>query len=623
MTERADNFIKTVAKVGSYAFDIEHDPDWTAYDAGFELAGVSFATKDIAFYSTDKNEYSYIVKTLFKTDAEAIAYNGKYDMKCLTGAGIVDTYEYPSNFCDPMVAVNLLDESRIHGQLGLKSVVYDQYGHEMVKFEESIAHGLNSPEFCKYAREDAYWEYRLWHDLRPALHSQNLWGVFSKILMQMSKVAADMEWVGVGWDIDGARKLLHGFQEFREKMEEEIVHEIGVLNLASGDQLAKRLYDELGYSTRGIEMTTSGKRFSTDSKAMEQLAKKYPVCEKIMRYRTATKMLSTYIEPLTRMAMNDPNGRVHPTLWLVSSTGRSRMEKPNFQNIPAWLDKSFAHLNIRGNIVPRAGNKFIVADLSQIELRLCAHVSQDPEFLRAYQQWQCKKCGETGTAQTILHKCPKCGEPEDERVLKIPHLKSGFWHGLDLHQMTTDDVAALGGDRQAGKMCNFALIYCATAPRLHYEYPKFSMKEWQNVIDDYFEKYKGIRHWHMRMQNLMYNGGTCTDIFGRKRRLKKKDIQKSAKHALNQFVNFPVQASACEYIQLTMANLRKECMKDKTWMDEIILSNFVHDELVCEVPENLVDKFVPRIVHHMENSVQFTVPIRTDVTIADNWGECK
>ena len=121
----------------------------------------------------------------------------------------------------------------------------------------------------------------------------------------------------------------------------------------------------------------------------------------------------------------------------------------------------------------------------------------------------------------------------------------------------------------------------------------------------------------------MYNGGVVKDVFGRKRRIRPRDIKMSAKHALNQFINFPIQSSACAYIELAMCKIREECMQMGTWMKEIFQSNFVHDEAVYETPEELVPKYVPIIQKHMENSVKFSVPIRVNFQIVDSWGAAK
>jgi DNA polymerase-1 len=660
MTRDLKAFVAAATQAGAYSFDVEHHPELDCHQPGFKLHGVGFATEGMSFYEQDMDSVRYLIGELFKLPLEAIAYNGKYDLKCLMAVGMTDPYRYPEFVCDPMVEVNLLDENRHPGDLGLKTVIWDQYGYKMSDFKSVYAaFGLDSPEFEKYALDDAEWEYRLHKDLKPKVIEEDLWQPFSKILMPMLKLAADMEWVGIGWDLQNSKGLLRGYQLLRAQLEDEITAEIGQLNLGSGDQLAKRLFEDLGFSTRGIDMTDSGKRYSTDAKAMETLAKKYPVCLKICKYRTADKMISTYVEPLSRMCMADKFNRIHPTIWLVSATGRTRMEKPNFQNIPSYLDKEFSHLSIRQGVVPPKGWKLIDADLSQIELRLCGHVSMDPTFLAAYRNWTCTVCNTKGSEISKLHhKCPNCGAAEDENILKCcpicktQHVKplkqkvhgeeivigcrvcinkepfesvkiKGFWHGEDLHQQTTDAVTALEGDRQMGKTCNFALIYYATAMRLHYEFPKFSIAQWEEISYQYFRKYQGVKRWHLQMEQLLHHGGVTRDLFGRKRRISKRDIAKSPKHALNQFINYPVQASACEYIQLCMSNLRKKWISEGVWMREIYQSNFVHDEGVWECPAELVPKFVPDIVHAMENSVAFQVPIRTSIKILDNWGQAK
>jgi DNA polymerase I-like protein with 3'-5' exonuclease and polymerase domains len=624
---RSNEFIAEAREAGAFCFDCEHNPEKKPHLPGFELLGVSFATATTAFFEQDLGEVKRIVQALFPTEAEAIAYNLKYDLKCLAAAEIIDSYQYPKAPRDPMIAMNLQDENRKLNQLGLKPVVRDVFRHEMMTFEEAWKYGPSSSEFEQYAIDDAVWEYKLHLQVKKCLASEDavggrLWKLFTTILMPASLVFADIEQVGVGWDVDGARTLLRGFQELRMEMQGKIQNKIGMLNLASGDQLAKRLFDELGYSTRGIAMTRTGKRFSTDVRAMESLARRYEVCDWIMKWRTAAKMINTYVEPMTRAAMADVNSRAHPTFWQVSTTGRTRCEKPPLQTIPAWLNQTFNRLNIRKNIIPRPGWSMLVADLSQIELRLCGHISGDEAFLRAYVAYNCTQCGSTGQSSKLLHECPQCHTAENEGILKDPSVK-GFWHGLDLHQMTTESVQALQGSRQNGKRANFALIYYATAGRMAYEYPDLSRDRWQEVIDQYFKKYVGVRGWHQRMEKQLYSEGECTSLFGRKRRILRQDIRANPKHALNMFINFPVQASACELMQLCMVKLRERWMKSDDWMRTIIQSNMVHDEGVWEcVPEENA-RFIADIHDVFENTVQFKVPIRVEVKVVDNWGAAK
>ena len=610
-----ETFVDTARTEGMFSWDVEHNPELSVHGSHFELLGISFAAGDLCFYETDISKAFGYLKTLFAEDIEAIAWNGKYDIKCIHAAGFSD---YPLRFVDPMVGLNLLDDNLSPHDLGLKPATLAVFGYQMATFQEAMEAGMHSPEFAKYASDDAYWELKHWKRMRPLLEEQELLKLFERVLMPAALVFADMERVGIGWDLDGARKLLRGFQELRTKKEEEIWAEIGELNIDSGDQIARRLFDELGYSTANIEMTASGRRWSVNTQAMNTLASKYPVCEKIRTYRTATKMINTYIEPLTRMHLEDPQGRVHPTYWLVSATGRTRCEKPNFQNIPKWLTKrkEFKHLSLRKNVVAQEGRKLIIADFSQIELRLVAHITQDEKFVRAYTSWNCKICGEAGEQSTILHTCPKCGVFEDEQ--------GGFWHGEDLHQQTTDIVPALNGDRQQGKTANFALVYFATAFKLAHEYPIFNKREWQTVIDQYFDRdsgYRGVHEWHVRMQDQLWRTGECVDIFGRRRRIPFSQVKRTTKHALNQIINFAPQASACGMMLLAMAKMREDFIDRGWWMSGVLPTNMVHDEIILEVHPDLVEESIKVTRMHMENCVKLRVPVRADIGISDRWVE--
>lgn len=615
-----EEFIENALKCGVFAFDVEHEmgiefnnPDFIDKFWGIGLSTWNDEGEICAAFYTDLSGAEKIMQKLFP-EIESIAYNGKYDMKCVKALGF--DLDYPANIIDPMVAVNLLDDNRRPNMIGLKKVVKDYYGYEMAIFKEASKAGKDSEEFEKYAIDDVIWELQLWRDLKPRIFKEKLDNLFYKILMPVSKVFADMEYVGMKWDCSKAREILMKFASMRTEFEFEIKSEIGELNLNSGNQLAVRLFDELGYSTRGIDMTKSGARYSTDVKAMSKLAKKYPVCDKIVKYRTCDKMIGTYVEPLTRRAMDDPFSRIHPTFWLVSSTGRTRCEKPNLQNLPAFLHDMFEGASLRKCFVPNEGRKLIVADLSQIELRVAAHISQDPMFMKAYCGWSCKECGEKGMySKEILHSCPKCGAPENE--------KEGFWHGLDLHSMTAENLPALKGNRQAGKQANFALIYMATARRMHDTYSDMTIGEWSDALDQFMETYKGIKKWHLKCEHSMKAGGVSVDIFGRKRRIPKFEISKSYKHSLNQFVNFPVQSSACAYIELALVKLREELLEQGRWMSSVVPINFVHDEIVLEVDESQVEDVSKIVLNHLENVVKLRVPVRADLMVVDSWGDAK
>jgi len=618
------DFAKAAKAAGGFSFDVENPPELRPHQPDFRLAGCNFGTDDdFNIYLTNRAEVRELCGLLFAEPLDAVAYNAKYDLRVLRAVDCLPT-GYPVRLCDPMVAVNLLDDNRRPNQLGLKQVMRDLFDERMVDFMAAWACGEDSEEFRRYALNDARQEWRLWQWAAPQLENEGLAKLFHKILMPMTLVFADMEATGCRWSLSHARRLLRSFQTARRELEAQIKSTIGTLNIGSDAQLAARLFDELGYSTRGIAWLEKSGRFTVDRAAMDKLAKKYPVCDLIRQYRTARKMISTYLEPLSRQAMEDPDSRVHPTFWITSSTGRTRCSNPNFQNIPVLLPGRLKDLRIRDGIEAQPGYKLIVFDLSQIELRMCAHVTGDAKFTAAYTDWVCTLCGSAGTeSRHVLRECPSCGSPENEEALarKVP----GFWHGKDIHTETSNNIKALGGDRKKGKIANFSLIYNITAFELNRRMPDWSKAKWQAVIDEYFneDNYIGVRTWHHRMERQLWETGEVRDVFGRKRRIRRRDLERSPKHAMNQFVNFPMQCAACNLFMLGLGKLRTRFMERGEWLREVLPTNMVHDEGVFEVREDKVGEAKETIIDVIENSVSFRVPIRLDVLVVDRWGEAK
>ena len=202
----------------------------------------------------------------------------------------------------------------------------------------------------------------------------------------------------------------------------------------------------------------------------------------------------------------------------------------------------------------------------------------------------------------------------------------GFWHGLDLHQITTDSIPALEGQRKYGKEANFALIYLATSYTMNNHFPMFSVDKWEKIIEQYFNKYKGVKSWHARLEKQMCNTGVISDLFGRKRRIQKHELRKGRsvyKHCLNQFVNFPVQSSAVALSLICMAKCREFFRANGKWNTDVKIVNMVHDELVFEVKEEMIPEVEEQIKNIMENSIQFDVPIRVDSKVVERWGLAK
>ena len=652
MTDIVSNFIEETKAIGTVAFDIEHRPDLELHKEGFDLHGCSFSNGRTCFYVKSKENVKRITSALFPLkEITCCAFNGKYDIQCLMQSGWATCY--PERLVDPMIGLNLLDDNKQANQLGLKENIFEIFGHRMMTFEQAYSFGMDSPQFTKYACDDSEWEFKLWDRVKSELEHQKLLRYFMAV--PAISFFADVETAGVLWDLSNARTLMREYVKVRDLLEEEIYADLGMLNLNSPKQLAQRLFVDLGYPTEGLRKTDGGD-ISTDSDNMELLSHRYPICKKIVKFRTASKMLGTYIVPLSHFALSSKDQRVHPKFWLVSATGRTRCDSPNLQNIPAHLNEDFKHLDIRKMFIARPGYTFVVADFSQVELRIMAHFSKDPKFLAAFRDWQCTACNSTGTSMKLLHSCPKCGVVETDAILancpacKAKHVPlvrnketrkiigcavcqsgqkyedvriSGFWHGLDFHQITADKVSALNGDRQAGKTCNFELIFCGGARKMAATHPEFSVDQWQVIIDEYFQEYTGVKHFHNYIEQILHSVGQMRDVFGRLRRIPKRVIKASAKHALNQLVNFPIQGSAAGMIQLASTRFRQEMIKKGYWMKDVIVVNSVHDETDMEVRDDLVEEVKAIVQEIFENNVKLEVPIRVDISTGKNWQEAK
>jgi DNA polymerase-1 len=214
--------------------------------------------------------------------------------------------------------------------------------------------------------------------------------------------------------------------------------------------------------------------------------------------------------------------------------------------------------------------------------------------------------------------CPKCGETANEKVIKDPTF-TGFWHGLDIHQMTAD---ATGMDRSDAKSLNFAAVYLASAWKLEKTFGKYSVDEWDIFLNKFFQRYRGVKRWHVEMEDLMNSKRVVKDVFGRSRRISKREIKNAYKHSLNMFVNFPIQCSGAHYLSIAKRKIRQDLIDVGIWQEHIWLTNEVHDELVYECRSELVNEVAHIVLKNMRYAVQWDIPINAELKISDHWG-CK
>lgn len=630
--KKADRIIAVAKRTKTLCLDVEHEADIRPYDPGFQLAGCGFAVEGYCCYLTDEVQCKRIIEATNSDEFLWITWNGKYDWSCFIAAGWLKP-SHKAVQVDGLLCLNLLEEDRI--EYGLKPIVKEFYGHRMSDYETAASFGLDSPEFEKYGKEDVHFTLKLWEEhLKPKLEEEGL--MRYALSIPAVKAFGEMELTGMPWDVHWGVKQIRKVRKKIRELQKRMWDAFGPVNPNSAKQLEARLR-QLGYPVDDpmrFPRTDSG-QMATSKDAILKIAQTVPEMAPVSNYVTAKKILGTYISDLTLRSLRE-GGFAHCRFPMHSKTGRTRSADFNAQNIPAQPIGFLDDLHVRAGFKAPEGWTWVTSDLSQIELRLVAHVTQDKSLLAAYRNWECTQCGSKGAALTILHSCPKCGCAENEAILKDKSVK-GFWHGLDIHQMTCDRVPALKGNRRIGKEANFAQVYGAGPMRMHMaqrdNLAKYggdpseilSPEQWKPIIAEWMRAYNGVPPWHRKVGNTVAKGIPVRDIFGRKRRLSYDGISEDdwgkRKHVLNQAVNFAPQASGCGIAMLGIQKFREEMIERKVWMAKVRLLAFIHDEFSLLCKDSLAEKVSKRLQWHLEHAVKLRVPVRSDRQLGRAWSD--
>jgi DNA polymerase-1 len=507
-----------------------------------------------------------------------VGHNIKYDLVVLERAGI----QIAGIGLDTMVASYLTDAGRMRHNLEEVSLHYLK--RKMIPISDLIGKGSKAVTFdtvpvdsaCEYACEDADITWRLAEVFQPLLSERGLWELFDRVERPLIRVLARMEQAGVGVD-------LHIFEELRKEvegrlqsLEREIYQAAGVpFQINSPKQMQEILFGKLGL--KPIRKTKTG--FSTDVEVLEVLAREHPLPQKVLEYRILEKLRGTYIEALPRL-VHPVTGRLHTSFnQAVAATGRLSSSDPNLQNIPVRTEIG---KRIREGFVPQdAGRKLISADYSQIELRILAHLSGDA------------------------------------------HLKEAFVHDADIHQETAARVFGVMPElvtsemRRQAKAVNFGVIYGISAFGLSRNLG-ISNAEASRFIDQYFEKYPGVRAWIDATLRQAAHDGYVATLLKRRRyvpELTSRNV--SMRRAAERIaMNTPVQGSAADVIKLAMIRLDQALENTDA---RLILQ--VHDELVVEAPVQSAPEIASMVKQIMEEAIELDVPLKVDVGIGDNWAE--
>jgi len=409
-------------------------------------------------------------------------------------------------------------------------------------------------------------------DFIEEIEKEGLGSLYYEVELPLVRVLSEMEKRG----IKVSRKYLKEFLNEIVGMENEVKKEIfsycgAGININSPKQLSFVLFEKLK-----LPVLKKGKTGpSTSEEVLRELSKLHPLPELILKYREIQKLRSTYIEPILQGL--DENSRIHPNFnQTITQTGRLSSSNPNFQNIPK---RGELQSKIRKAFIPEDGYIFVSFDYSQIDLRVLAHYSEDPVLIEAF-----KKDRDIHT-EVAMELFGKKDISEDERRI--------------------------------AKVVNFGIVYGISPYGLSRDIGILE-KEAQVFINKYFEKYKGVKNFIENIVNEAKIKGYVTTLLGRKRRIyefssSRKDVIQYGERIA---INTPIQGTSADIIKVAMVKIYDFIKKNN--IDAYILSQ-IHDELLFEVKENIVEDFIPDIKEIMENAVSLKVPLKVEYKKGKNW----
>ena len=511
-----------------------------------------------------------------------VAQNAKYDILVLRRAGIA----VAGLVSDTMVASYVLDPGR--RSHGLDLLALEFLDHTMTSYEDLCGKGRQQlpydvvPIDCArdYSCEDADVTWQLEQRFRPQLEAQQIHDLYRDVEIPLVGVLADLEWVGIEIDRPWFASLKERFARERQRVEQEIyVSAGGEFNINSNPQLREVLFERLKLPI--IKRTATGP--STDATVLQELAEaghELPVL--LSEYRELSKLESTYIDALPAL-VNPRTGRLHTSFnQTVAATGRLSSSEPNLQNIPIRRELG---RDIRRGFIPRAGWLLLAADYSQIELRLLAHLSDDPAFVQAFRS------------------------------------------GGDIHRQTAALIFDVPLDvvtsemRARAKTINFATIY-GQGPHALSRQLKISHAEAKEFIERYFVRFQRVREFLDSTVEYAREHGYVETIFKRRRYIPELRDRNFNIRAFGErtAANSPIQGSAADLIKIAMIRIRDRLDAERFGARMLLQ---VHDELVFEVPADELPAVTTLVRHEMEHAASLSVPLVVDAGAGRNWLETK
>ena len=590
LVENRNSRLKLIQKLmeaGSFCFDTE-TTGLNANDT--ELVGMSFSLKkgEAWFVPVPENYQEALellseFKALFENDRIGkTGQNLKFDMSVLKWYDV----EVRGKLFDTMIAHYLIEPDLRHNMdylaetyLRYRPVPIESLIGKKGKNQRSLRTVI--PALLKdYACEDADVTLQLKEVFEPMLKESGTMDLFTRIEMPLIPVLVSMEAEGIKLETTALKEFSSELQEGISRLDAEIKELAGVeFNIASPKQLGEVLFEKLKVTDK--PKLTKTRQYSTGEDVLLRLAEKHPIINKILDYRSLTKLKSTYVDALPRL-INQRDRRIHTSYnQAVAATGRLSSNNPNLQNIPIRTPKG---REIRKAFVPRNNDyTLLAADYSQIELRIIAELSEDANLIET------------------------------------------FVSGQDVHTATAARIFGVSPDsvtadmRRSAKTVNFGIVY-GISPFGLSERLNIPRKEAADIIAQYFAKYPGVKSYMDHTIDFARKHGYVETMMGRRRYLR--DINSSNAtvrgYAERNAINAPVQGSSADMIKIAMINIH-EAIRREGMNSKMLLQ--VHDELVFDAHKNELDLLRKLVEEKMCSAIPMSVPVVIDMNTGDNWLE--
>ncbi len=584
--ERA-KLIQTLQKLKCFCFDTET----TSLDPKeARLVGLAFSFAPHTGYYVpvpqDAAEAKGVLdefRPVLESDRiEKVGHNLKFDLSVLKWQGV----SVGGKLFDTMVAHSLIEPEMRHGMDYLSEVYL---GYTPVPISKLIGDAKASQinmadvpvaKVAEYSAEDADVTWQLRAALEPLLKEKGQERVFYEVESPLIPVLVDMEFEGIKVDAAALAEFAAQLSKEMDESEKAVYRLAGTtFNLNSPRQLGQILFDILKIGDAPKKTKTG--QYATDEQTLAALAADHEIVQRLLEYRTASKLKSTYADALPE-AIWPKSGRVHTTYnQVMTTTGRLNSQNPNLQNIPIRTERG---QEIRKAFVPRSGEyRLLSADYSQIELRIIAALSREQAMLEAF------KAGvdvHTATAAGVFGVFPDLVTPEMRRKAKMVNF--GIAYG----------ISAFGLSQRLG------------IPR----------KEAGDIIDQYFKQFPGIRRYMDETIEFARKHGFVETVTGRRRYIR--DIR-SANNTIRgaaerNAINAPIQGTAADMIKLAMISIHRELARRKL-KTRMLLQ--VHDELVFDLYQREQQEVQPMVEEKMKTAIPLDVPLAVEMGVGENWLE--